>query len=153
MEPPRRFLLDTRISEVLDGDTVAISNTQNQRILIRLVGIDAPELGQEFGKESRNNLAEKIDGKKVRIAFEPRGTPDEEGRILAKIFLDERDIAAEQVRDGFAWYFDGHKQRLGFMEIDELKQLQLAARKGKMQLWQSESPQTPWKFRKKNKRA
>jgi len=83
LQPPPRMVLDTEISEVLDGDTVAIRNAKNQRVVIRLLGIDAPEIDQEFGRQARENLAEKLNGKKVRLAFEPRGLPDEQGRVLA----------------------------------------------------------------------
>jgi micrococcal nuclease len=149
LQPPKRALLETEISEVLDGDTVAIRNAKKQRIVIRLLGIDAPELDQEFGKQARENLAEKLTGKKVHLAFEPHGVPDELGRILAKVMVGDTDICAEQVREGFAWYYEDHKGSLGFLEIDEFKQLESAARKGKIQLWQNSSPQAPWKFRKR----
>ena len=150
LEPPSRNVFETEIMDVVDGDTIAIANSQNQRLLIRLLGIDAPELDQAFGAEARKNLADKISGKKVRILFEPHGLPDEEGRIVAKIFMDDRDICAEQVREGFAWYFDKHKERLGILEVDTFKELQLNAKKGKLQLWQDKAAQAPWKFRKIN---
>ena len=98
LQPPPRMVLDTEISEVLDGDTVAIRNAKNQRVVIRLLGIDAPEIDQEFGRQARENLAEKLNGKKVRLAFEPRGLPDEQGRVLAKIMVDDIDICVDQVR-------------------------------------------------------
>jgi endonuclease YncB( thermonuclease family) len=149
LQPPPRTILDTEISEILDGDTVAIRNAKNQRVVIRLLGIDAPEIDQEFGRQAMENLAEKLKGKKVRLAFEPRGVPDEQGRVLAKIMVNDVDISVDQVREGFAWYYEDHKERLGFLEIDELKQLQSAAKKQKLQLWQNNSAQAPWKFRKK----
>jgi endonuclease YncB( thermonuclease family) len=137
LEPPKRAFLETEISEVLDGDTVAIKNTQNQRIVIRLLGIDAPELGQDFGDQARKNLEEKLAGKKVRLAFEPHGMPDEKGRILAKILIDDIDVCSEQVREGFAWFYEEHKERLGILEIGQLKELQTDAKKEKLQLWQN----------------
>ncbi len=114
------------------------------------MGIDAPELDQDFGEQARKNLEEKIVGKKVRLAFEPHGVPDEKGRILAKILVDEVDICSEQVRQGFAWFYEDHKDRLGLLEIDQLKELQSDAKKEKLQLWQNKAPQAPWKFRKKS---
>ena len=149
LQPPKRSFLEIEISEVLDGDTVVIMNTKNQRLLVRLLGIDAPELEQEFGAEAKKNLEGKLAGKKVRLAFEPHGVPDAQGRILAKVLIDDMDISVEQVREGFAWYYEDHKERLGFLEIDELKQLQSAARKERIKLWQNSSPQAPWKFRKR----
>ena len=46
--------LDGLITEVHDGDSVALANLQQTC----LVDIDAPELSQAFGKDSRTSLRE-----------------------------------------------------------------------------------------------
>lgn len=40
--------------EVLDGDTIAYYEN-DKRVRVRLYGIDAPELDQKYGKESKAN--------------------------------------------------------------------------------------------------
>ncbi|HGJ5916276.1 MAG TPA: thermonuclease family protein, partial [Arsenophonus nasoniae] len=38
-----------RVVNVIDGDTVFVL-TEGKRVKVRLIGIDAPELGQPFGR-------------------------------------------------------------------------------------------------------
>ncbi|HKG96308.1 MAG TPA: hypothetical protein VKA97_00740, partial [Pyrinomonadaceae bacterium] len=58
------------VVEVVDGDTLTISDAQNTYREIRLKGIDAPEHGQKFGDASRDYLARLVFGKYVRIEYE-----------------------------------------------------------------------------------
>ena len=44
------------VLSVHDGDTLRVRNEQGRVINIRLWGVDAPELGQPYGKASRNFL-------------------------------------------------------------------------------------------------
>ena len=43
---------------VTDGDTITLLDVDNRQHKIRLDGIDAPELGQPFGRASKQHLAE-----------------------------------------------------------------------------------------------
>ncbi len=47
-----------RVVKVHDGDTVHCLRGDNVTLKVRLQAIDAPELGQPFGKASRERLAE-----------------------------------------------------------------------------------------------
>ena len=52
----------------MDGDTLkAIAKKGEEPFKIRLHGIDAPELDQEYGKESRDLLAALVEGKVVFV--------------------------------------------------------------------------------------
>ena len=46
--------LSGKVIKIYDGDTITIM--AKEKIKVRLFGIDAPELKQEFGKESREHL-------------------------------------------------------------------------------------------------
>jgi micrococcal nuclease len=63
-------------------------------------GIDAPEKGQPFGTKSRENLAVKVFGQVVRVEL---FDVDRYKREVGRIFLGERFVNMEMVRDGFAW--------------------------------------------------
>lgn len=41
------------VIRVIDGDTVVVITEQKKKTRIRLIDIDAPELGQPFAKKSR----------------------------------------------------------------------------------------------------
>jgi micrococcal nuclease len=47
-----------RIVGVVDGDTVDLLTEANERIRIRLAGIDAPERGQGFSRRAKQGLSD-----------------------------------------------------------------------------------------------
>ena len=49
--------IEGRIVGVHDGDTITLLDVDNRQHKIRLDGIDAPELGQPFGRASKQHLA------------------------------------------------------------------------------------------------
>ena len=60
--------LRIKVTEVVDGDTVrAISKKGEEPFKIRLHGIDAPELDQLYGEESRDLLAALVEGKVIFV--------------------------------------------------------------------------------------
>jgi len=97
------------VLSVYDGDTIRVSidlgfDIHLVNVSVRLYGIDAPELGTDDGKESREKLAEKI-GKKARLVSEPKR--DKYGRILATIYLGEENLNEWMVEQGYAVEYDG----------------------------------------------
>jgi endonuclease YncB( thermonuclease family) len=46
-----------KVVSVHDGDTLTLRTDDGRTLKVRLQGIDAPELGQPFGKRSRDELA------------------------------------------------------------------------------------------------
>ncbi|WP_180558431.1 thermonuclease family protein, partial [Arsenophonus endosymbiont of Apis mellifera] len=44
-----------RVVNVIDGDTIYVL-MEGKLVKVRLIGIDAPELGQPFGRRSKQNL-------------------------------------------------------------------------------------------------
>jgi endonuclease YncB( thermonuclease family) len=89
------------VVNVHDGDTVTVLVERTQ-VRVRLVDIDAPELGQAFGKRSRQSLADMCAGKTAHVA--DRGK-DRYGRTLGHVSCAGVDANAEQVRRGMAWVF------------------------------------------------
>ena len=53
-----------------DGDTVVVLDSANRQHRIRLSGIDAPELHQTFGDQSRLSLSGLIYGKEVSVSYQ-----------------------------------------------------------------------------------
>ncbi len=63
-----RLRLKVKVVEVTDGDTVKVIVRKGATpIKVRLHGIDAPELDQEYGEESKNALAVLVEGKVVLV--------------------------------------------------------------------------------------
>ena len=124
---------------VVDGDTIK-GNVDSKRITIRLVEIDAPEMDQPFGVESKKFLEKLIENKKVTLITEGK---DRYGRTLGELFVNKDNINEKMVKSGFAWVYDRYvKSSLLYSYQDEAKSKTLG-------IWQSENPIAPWVWRRK----
>ena len=124
---------------VVDGDTIK-GNLDSKRITIRLVEIDAPEMDQPFGVESKRFLEKLIENKKVTLIAEGK---DRYGRTLGELFVNKDNINEKMVKSGFAWVYDRYvKSSLLYSYQDEAKSKTLG-------IWQSENPIAPWVWRRK----
>lgn len=74
---------------------------------IRLGGIDAPERGQDFGRQSTKNLAGYVAGEYIEVEYNQR---DHYGRIVGKLVKDGQDINLLQIRGGFAWHYKKYQR-------------------------------------------
>ena len=123
---------------VHDGDTLTVVIDRHQ-VRVRLVDIDAPELGQPFGSRSRQSLSSLCFGKVV--ALDVRGR-DRYNRTLARVTCGGADANAEQVRRGYAWTF------IRFVRPDSpLFAIEREARAAHRGLWQDPAPVAPWDWR------
>lgn len=84
-----------KVVSVIDGDSLVIGNEQT----IKLASLDAPELEYCFGKEAKEALTKKIDGKKV-ILKELK--TDMYGRIRAMVYINGESVNEYMIKNGFA---------------------------------------------------
>jgi endonuclease YncB( thermonuclease family) len=101
-------LLQARVAEVIDGDTLRVW-IEGKEDLVRYLAIEAPELTEPGGYESRKAHEGLVAGGDVWLECEPddEGRPKRDGRkrLLAYVFLDEkgkRCANTELVRQGAA---------------------------------------------------
>ena len=64
--------LTTRVTRVIDGDTVVVLATDGIHHKVRLAGIDAPERNQLYGRESTDYLQHRIGGGVVTVEYSKR---------------------------------------------------------------------------------
>ena len=88
---------DYSLIEVIDGDTIKLDSGET----VRLIGINAPEEGQPYYEEAKSWLKEIIEGKNVSLEKDIEET-DQYGRLLRYVFLEDKNINIELVRNGFA---------------------------------------------------
>jgi micrococcal nuclease len=93
-----------QVVRVTDGDSLWWKPEAGGRALrVRLKGIDAPEICQAHGPQSRDALAALVNGRKVRL--ETVGQ-DDHGRWLGRLKSTEGvDLAARLVWQGQAWSY------------------------------------------------
>ena len=116
------------VERVVDGDTIAVRVTvwleQDLRVLVRVRGIDAPELRgrctseKERAADATAALGRLVAGGSV-VLTEIEGDKFY-GRVVADVVtLEGRDIAAALVQGGFARPYDG-SARQGWCDIGAL---------------------------------
>ena len=71
---------------------------------MRLICVDAPELGSKGGEESKEFLAEMIEGREIRLEKDSSET-DRYGRLLRYAYVEDVFVNKELVRQGYASVF------------------------------------------------
>ena len=133
-----------KVIEVNSGDVITISNL-NRPVRVRLLGVDAPELDQEFGDVAKKHLADLIYNKSVLVEYAGiSGDHSLNGRVL----LEGADVGAQMIRDGVAWVDPSNERRLSETDREVYEQSELAARLEGRGLWQQDNPVPPWEFAK-----
>jgi endonuclease YncB( thermonuclease family) len=127
-----------KVIAVMDGDTVMVLRGK-QKIKVRMANIDAPERGQDFGKQSRESLLEMVGKKQVQIETQ---AVDQYGRIVALVSIDGRSVNQEQVKRGMAWEYSHYHSDKTYLD------LQNEAQQAKHGLWAQPDAQLPWQWRK-----
>lgn len=136
------------IINVVDGDTVHLLNNNQEKLKVRLHHIDAPELDQSYGKESKFVLEQLILNKKVTVICDKK---DKYKRLLGVISLDEVDVNLEMIKAGAAWHF---KKYAKFDQAQDqyiiYDKNEHQAKLKKIGLWK-EKAISPWLWRKNKK--
>lgn len=117
--------------KVIDGDTVVIDSQK-----VRLAEIDAPEISQKYGIESKAYLESLIVGKQVTL--KPKNT-DKYGRTIGYLIVDGQDVSTLMVKNGYAW---------AYMSKPAMYSLERQARYKHIGLWSFPNPVRPSQYRK-----
>jgi len=139
-QPGDEGVLFGPLINVIDGDTLIVK-IQGAALRIRLVGIDAPELGQPMGDTARNELATLI-GEQLSVLVYDEG--DMYGRLVAHLWIGSTYVNAEMVKRGLAW-FDSASAPDNLLDL-----YQEEAREARRGLWALplEDRAPPWDWRK-----
>ncbi len=86
------------VIRVHDGDSLVVE-ARSGEVEVRLMGINAPESDECYGRESKQHLVELVEGEQVGL--EEMGQ-DQFGRTLAYLWLGDRLVNLDQVGGGLA---------------------------------------------------
>ena len=128
-----------RVVGVHDGDTVTCLDESNQQQKVRLAEIDSPEIGQDYGKVSREALAEMVFGKTVEVTEDGK---DQYGRWIGHISANGVDVNRQMIATGNAWHYEDYSRDAS------LAALQSQAQAQRLGLWAQPAPLAPWDYRK-----
>ena len=134
-----------------DGDTVRITDTDGRRHKVRLAYIDAPEIGQAHGIESRDRLRRILSDETVDVQVTDT---DHYGREVAYLFSDGLDINLSQIENGAAWHYTSiAKKQQPKADFAAYAAAEAYAQAGRTGLWAKREPLAPWLFRKQQHTA
>ena len=142
------------ITKVSDGDTIQITTPEQTKLKVRLYGIDAPETpkinrqsgqvhqpGQPYGVEAQKALKDKIMGKHVKLEILDI---DKYRRMVGIVWLNERNINLEMIREGYAEAFIEYLKPPYKSEFLKAEQ---EARAGGKNIWSLPEHERPREFR------
>lgn len=140
----RGEILTGKVVGVSDGDTITLLGPGNLEHRIRLNGIDAPEMGQDFGRVSRDNLSRLVFGREVRVVWQKE---DRYNRRLGRVYVGETDVNLTQLRAGLAWYYRAYANDIPAVDRPIFDRAETEARGGRRGLWGASNPTPPWDHR------
>ena len=132
------------VFRVIDGDTIIVLEGNKKR-KVRLTGIDAPELKQEFGFESKQKLRSLIDKKWVDIAS---NSEDRYKRTLGKVICNGVDINLNLIKLGMAWHYKKYKKTQSKKDQEEYAYHENISKDLSVGLWKSNNSIAPWDWRR-----
>ena len=145
--PTYAWQFSGEVVQVYDGDTLSIKEKVNEKIhLVRISSIDAPELGQVFGIESRNYLYNLTFGKNADANCYRTLKDFVE---VCSVTVNGKDVAIELLEKGMVWryrlYIEGQhpKKRYPYEYAEK------GAIKEGLGLWGNKNKEPPWKWREK----
>ena len=156
---PAALRTDTgTVIKVSDGDSIQILTPEQTKLKVRLYGIDAPETpkinhrtghvnkpGQPYGESSWRALEGKIMEKQVRLDILD---VDRYRRMVGIVWLDDRNINLEMVREGHSEAFIEYLKppyRAQFLEAER------EAKSAMRGIWSLPEYERPRVFRKRLK--
>ncbi len=92
---PQSDSVSVQVVRVIDGDTIQVCCVFGDRVTVRYVGVDTPEIHhpmkgvERAGMEASEVNRKLVDGKTVRLEFDVQ-EQDRYGRLLAYVYLEDR---------------------------------------------------------------
>jgi len=145
---------------VSDGDTLKARcdlHGAETRRTVRLVGIDAPESRQAYGRRARQALTRLVRDKPARLLC--RDAPDRYGRSLCKVMVAPASCTREpcartldaglaMLTLGLAWWEPQYAHEQSAQERGQYEFAQTEAKARHAGLWREARPQPPWQWRR-----
>jgi endonuclease YncB( thermonuclease family) len=139
---PAMESLTGQVVAVHDGDTLTVQSGSSL-YKVRLSDVDAPEMGQVFGKQARDFTKQMALGRQVQVNV---ALIDMHDRRVGEVIVEGgRVLNEELVHAGYAWHYRVHPQR-----NERLQRLEEYAFSKKLGLWVEKEPLPPWEYRRES---
>jgi len=144
------------VINVHDGDTITVKLGW-QKVKVRLCGIDAPELSQPLGMQSRDHLRSLFASAGNQVILYISDT-DRYGRKVAELYVpahnpqqpeEEKLLNEEQLRAGMAYIYAKYASRCP--NGSDFAKMEAIAQRKKLGVWSDPTAMKPWDYRKKQR--
>ena len=146
------MLLEARVIKVNDGDTITL-RMDNRIYKARLIGFDAPEMGQEpWGKKAREHLRTLLKDSGWNVSVETDIEKyDKYDRLLVYLWTNDKTFINERMlADGYAVLFTFQPNS---KYVDLFRKARREAREKKNGIWGPEGlKEKPVEYKKKHPR-
>ena len=147
------------VIKVQDGDSFIVQ-AGGQRRKVRIAAIDAPEYGQPYGEQSKQNLKGLLQGREVHLEVIKT---DDYGRWVARVWVIPASCASDknckqsvdaglfQIESGLAWwyrYWAKVRKEQSPADQKQYERAEAVAKTQKLGLWRDENPVNPRQWRK-----
>ncbi|MEM5833361.1 MAG: thermonuclease family protein, partial [Candidatus Aenigmatarchaeota archaeon] len=112
------------VAYVIDGDTFVDKNGER----VRLIGINAPEIGERCYEEAKARLKELIEKKYVKLVYDVK-RKDKYNRTLAYVFVNDLNVNLIMIKEGYAVVYP---DRLNTRFLNEFYSAEKYARENKI---------------------
>lgn len=134
-----------RVVAVADGDTLTLLASDNLQYRITLAGIDAPELAQDFGRQSKTSLSALALDQQVTATCIPG---KETLRATCVVSVGGQDLGLAQVSAGMAWSYRQYASEQTSQAYADYQQAEFNAKIRRIGFWNSKNPTPPRNWRR-----
>lgn len=121
---------------VIDGDTVLVAQSDQQPVLVRILGIKAfdasiaKDVAAAYGQATIDTLSRSLKDRPIRVLL--HSTPkDKHGRYIAMLYVEDQDIGLRLVKEGLVLVYTVYP----FPAMSLYLQEQELARAGRRGFW------------------
>jgi endonuclease YncB( thermonuclease family) len=142
--------MKVKVVSVMEGDVINVLMPSEDRLVLRVAGIDAPELTQEFGQKAVLTLAKMVEGKEVMATAI---TQDESRRYVTILNSNGRDVGLFMLLNGLAWTLEEDLEAMPEELAETYRTAVAEARAAKRGLWGGPHQIEPRRWREMVKKA
>ncbi len=140
--------VQAELIRVTDGDTLVVRDQNGKKQRIRLAGIDAPELHQPYGKQSKASLRKLLGEHVLQLRVTKT---DRYGRLIATVKAGSTRVGLAQINSGSAWFYRRYRREQSKADQQKYGAAEARARRLGRGLWQQTDPIAPWVYRRKQR--
>jgi endonuclease YncB( thermonuclease family) len=147
--PARAETITGQVTGIADGDSLTLQDAQHQQHLIRLAGIDAPELAQDFGQQAKTRLSMLSLNQPATAECKQAGPNQQSPNqpAICVVSVGGKDIGLAQINAGMAWWYQQNALALPVQAQSNYRQAEFNAKIHRLGLWNSKHPTPPWVWR------